>query len=182
LHPDLGRIGLIVERPWYHEQPHGITRCDSGGLASRKGNFEYLSTDIAEALANLTMHAPAPWEPEIDDEIAAAYSGWDAYLDGTHPRSNGLETIRRECFEKAVNAGDKIDRRLWTWEARAFSPIRLAHLAAVAVTHEVYKQVDEFLREQSVLVEVPILRGTASAAGVEHFRERQVLEAFKVSG
>jgi hypothetical protein len=50
------------------------------------------------------------------------------------------------------------------------------------VTHEVYKQLNEFLRDQSVPVVVPILRGTASAAGVEHFRERQVFEAFKVSG
>jgi hypothetical protein len=117
LHPDLGRIGLIVERPWYLEEPHGMTRCDSGGLASRAGNFVYLSRDVAGALTSLTMRAPNPWEPEIDDEIAAAYSGWDAYLNGTHPRSNGLDTDRRECFEKAVIAGRKLDRRLWTWEA-----------------------------------------------------------------
>jgi len=183
LHPALGRIGLIIDHGWYYEDPHGMTKCDSGGLASCIGGFSCLSADVAaRALVDLTLAARTPWEGEIDDEISAAYPDWDAYLDGTQPRSDRLDKVRRECMEKAISAGADIDRRLWTWEVRAFSHIRRSHLAAVALTSEAYKELDHILRERSQTVDVQLLRGNVSPLGVEHFHERQVLDAFKVNG
>ena len=94
LHPALGRIGLILRRAGFWREPHGVSRCDTGGLAGRVEGFSCLTpTEAALAVKELSYPANVPWERHLNVEVAMAYgfvSGWTRYLRGEIPKLLGL--------------------------------------------------------------------------------------------
>jgi hypothetical protein len=117
LHPALGTVGLIVNRTWCHAST-GVTRCDSGGLAGRRGSFAML--DEREAVASLRDLSFGPaelrdWPSAFANEVAGSYVDAGAYVDGQEPDVSGWADVRARC----IGAGSPPrDRRAWTWEVR----------------------------------------------------------------
>lgn len=71
LNPELGTIGLIIERQWLRTLT-GVTKCDSGGLAGRYGAFAALSpTEAMTALRDLSFMGMsiATWAKAFADEV-----------------------------------------------------------------------------------------------------------------
>jgi hypothetical protein len=88
LHPKLGRIGFIVAHAWFRRDPHGVSRCDSGGLAGCKGGFAHLKPAEAHvALLKLSHSAKNPWVRYLLKEVRHAFGALREYLRGDPRRS-----------------------------------------------------------------------------------------------
>ena len=180
LHPELGRVGLILRGDWFDRNPHGTTRCDSGGLAGRCAAFSVLSeAEAEEALLQLSFRAADPWEPALQMEVAAAFGSYRAYLEGRAPADASLHDVRDRCIRDARASGLELDRRVWTWEARSFSAVELRDVTTVVLTPEAFKEVTEYLRSRGMGPPgARVIEGHVDPAGVHYFQEQQVVEAF----
>jgi hypothetical protein len=178
LHPKLGRIGFIVSQSWFLRDPHGVSRCDSGGLAGCVEGFGYLKPDEARAaLLELSHSASHPWVRYLMKEVRDAFGELREYLRGRPPRPSCYKDARQKCID-AVQAADKdLDRRLWTWEARSFAEIGLEDVEAVALAHEAWKELLNGLGDE--LPDITFLPGEPTPNGVHHFKEEQVVAAFE---
>jgi hypothetical protein len=179
LHPKLGSIGFIVSRAWFGREPHGVTRCDSGGLVSGRWGFRHL--EPAEAVAALLglSHAPdIPWEEHLLFEVGDAFGEFRKYLSGEVPKPNCYRDARQKCIDGENAAKMTLDRRLWTWEARGFAPIAEADVEAIVLAAEASKKLlDRF--GGKLPGSMPLVIGHASAAGMHHFEEDDVVAAFE---
>ncbi len=179
LHPALGRVGLIIERQWFDRDPHGVTRCDSGGLAGRMGSFAILAdSEAADGLVGLSFTARGPWERALKSEIRQAFGTWRAYVEGMTPDRAVLRDVRGRCIEYTLARGDELDRRVWTWEARAFDDVELRDVAAVVLAPEAFKEMSARLHGRAPPSGTRFLVGHVDHRGVHYFREDQVYDAF----
>lgn len=179
LHPALGRIGLVVSQDWFLRDPHGVTRCDTGGLAGRMGGFHHLDeAEATEALTQLT-HAPTyAWQEGLATEVEGAFGAFRKYLSGDAPRASSLSDARQRCIDAVVAAKEVLDRRLWTWEARSFSEITSDDVLAVALAPEAWKELRARF-EPRLPRRIALLIGYPTAAGTHHFSEEQVVATFE---
>jgi hypothetical protein len=177
LQPYFGPIGLILRSTWYDRKPHGVSRCDTGGLASCAGGFKALSLADAElAFQDIDFpHASGSWVAAFWREMSVAYSclrGWSLYVDGRPPRKASLADVRGQCVDHP-----DADRRVWTWEARSFAGIRKADLVAIAVSPEAGKK----LIAATGMIRPPgikIIMGEAKSGGLDFFDEPRVTKVF----
>ncbi len=87
LHPKLGTIGLIIG-PGYLDRPLlGVSRCDSGGLVGRIGDFVHVAPeDVAPALRRLSFEGrDLAWMETFSQELAESYSTARHYVAGDVP-------------------------------------------------------------------------------------------------
>jgi len=180
LEPDLGSIGLIISRDWFVAAPHGVTRCDTGGLAGRKGGFACLSeTEADEALVTLSFSAAEPWEKQLDAEVDSAHASWNSYLNGATPQSvDRLGNVRHRSVAHAENTGC-LDPRLWIWEARSFAHVDGDHIEAVAITSESLKHLRRRWPKTAAFPARRLLAGSPDPTGIHHFAEAAVVRAFR---
>jgi hypothetical protein len=179
LHPKLGRIGFIVAQEWFNREPHGVTRCDTGGLAGRVEGFRYLDENEARiALAELS-HAPThPWKKDLIIEVRGAFGEFRRYLSGHPPNPNSYADVRQKCIDSVRRASEELDRRLWTWEARCFARISVEDVEAVVLAPEAAKELTARL-DGELPTNVDFLIGHVTGSGVHYFLEDQVVAAFE---
>jgi hypothetical protein len=129
IHPDLGLVGLVIDRRWPLD---AISRCDSGGLFGGAGDFEAVPepdrSATLQALSTPKGLSKEQWEDFFDDEIDRLYPSVEDYVRGAFPNLTKVpKTDQRygylhRAHERSSRPGEKpADRRLWTWEARAFN-------------------------------------------------------------
>jgi hypothetical protein len=163
LHPDLGTVGLVVERR-FAESASGVSKCDSGGLFGGKGGFAAIpEPDRSALLCELSFidgKAGPDWEPAFDHELEAHHGSARDYVDGRSPRQP-LSDRRAEVVRAAG------DRRAWTWELRTRQEITETEVVAVVLSPERAKALETFTRKSSIRAEVltvaPTERGIAYA-------------------
>jgi hypothetical protein len=181
LHPELGRIGVIVHASWLDLAPHGVTRCDTGGLAGRRGSFEALTLpEATDALITLAVPL-SDWRGLLQEEIRLLYDSVSDYLCGVQPRLTDLGDCRKTCIEHALtrNASAAPDRRLWTWEARGFADIERSHLVALVVAPETAKEVLEAFTTRPPPHPIDLITGSVDEHGVHYFNDDRVFAAFQ---
>jgi hypothetical protein len=145
IHPDLGDLGLVIEREACGGAIHGITRCDSGGLYIPKGFFELAGDDTARRriltdLSTPNTFAVGEWEAQFSAEIAARFEGdAESYVRGDPPRCDGWTCPRAAFVTEALLRTPRPDRRLWTWEIRLARPPRGSQFVAVVLPPELSK-------------------------------------------
>jgi len=179
LHPALGRIGFIVSEGWFGREPHGVSRCDTGGLAGRIGGFSFL--DQREAVAALVelSHKPSlPWEKHLLAEVHSAFGQFRQYLTGDPPKPSCYRDVRQKCIDEVRRTREGLDRRLWTWEARGFAEIAVGDVEAVAIAPEAWKELSALL-DGEIPSGVNFLIGRVGATGTHHFSEDGVVAAFE---
>jgi hypothetical protein len=177
LNPALGTVGVILRPTWFGSNAHGVSRCDTGGLAGRKEGFQHVeTTDVEIAMRDLT-HGPNGWQPGLVRETQKAFRSWEGYLRGETPKTTPLDRHRRKCIESVLLEGKTPDRRLWTWEARVFGDVEQAHVEFVVLSPQAYKG---FLRRggRTIPRGTPVIRGSTDGGGVHHFHEERVIRAF----
>lgn len=177
LHPALGRIALVLYPTWLDRDPHGVTRCDSGGLAGRFGGFEAIPVDECPvALKELTLSGTEDWRGELDTEIEQAYEhGHAGYVQGHQPDPGPLDGHRCRCIEHAERENIADARRLWTWEARSFAAATAEDVHALVLANEAFKEFDQLRRDNGDIPEhVEVIQGCVHAEAVEYFREERV--------
>jgi len=182
LHPDLGTIGLVLKQSWLTRAPHGVSRCDTGGLAGRLGGFSTLTIEEAnEALVSLSLPIDDSWSTVLEVEVNAAHpGGWHNYLRGSPPTADQLSDVRGICLRKVQQSGKVPDPRLWTWEARSFANIEPFDVEAIALSPEAAK--DLYNRLVTTGVAPPsarVITGRPTSAGIHYFQEDAVLQAFR---
>jgi hypothetical protein len=164
LHPELGRIGLVLHDGWVGRDPHGVSRCDTGGLAKTRGGFAALSEEEAvRGIPDLTYPHPRDWIPDFWDEVERAFAtrGFEAYVAGEKPDAAALTDIRGRCVDHP-----DADRRVWTWEARTFGGIQRDDVVAVFLSHEAGKEFWNLSDEEVIPDGVEVVIGDVSADGV----------------
>jgi len=180
LHPDLGRIGLIVGSEWFTRDPHGVSRCDSGGLAGCVGGFGHLTEDqAARALEDLTHVSPHRWEDAWVTEVKDAFGGFRGYIAGAAPRRGCYKDARQTCIDAVLAKSGLLDPRLWVWEVRSFSSIARGDIEAVALAHEAWKELHENYGDDLPIDGIRYLVGRPADEGLHHFREDEVVAAFE---
>jgi hypothetical protein len=178
LHPALGRIGFIVSHDWFGRDPHGVSRCDSGGLLCGQGGFAHLTPDEARKALRVLSHPPShPWVRDLLSEVREAFGQFRDYLRGAEPKPSCYRDARQKCIDGVRKANGILDRRLWTWEARSFSAIGLEDIEAVAIAPEAWKELRPRLGD-NLPDRVVFLPGRATPAGIDYFLEEQVVTAF----
>lgn len=179
LHPELGRIGLIVAPEWFRREPHGVSRCDTGGLAGRIGGFRYLDeVEARNAVTDLSHRPCRPWRSDLLTEVAAAFVDFRGYLRGQPPNPDCYTDVRQKCIDAVRHASERLDRRLWTWEARCFASITADDVDAVALAPEAWKEFSARF-DGDLPAHVQFLIGHAAGTGIHHFNEEQVVTAFE---
>jgi hypothetical protein len=179
LHPGLGRVGLIVARGWFAREPHGVARCDTGGLVGRIGGFRHLTQNQADsALAELTHPPTHAWEEAMATEVMEAFGAFRRYISGATPRDGSHGGARRICIDAVVSGGEALDPRLWIWEARSFSNITTDDVEALAIAPEAWKELQGRYGDDLPL-DIEYLVGQATPGGLHHFREEQVVAFFE---
>lgn len=186
LHPGLGQVGLLFACRWFARCAQGICRCDTGGLAGRRGGFAALrDEEVAEALAGVTLLAAQlpEWHAHFVQEVTGSYSGGlGDYVGGTCPDAQGWTDARRRCIEHASTDENKalMDRRLWTWEARMQASPETTELEYLVLSAESGKELDALHRDGEVVPpELRILRGRVTNDGVHHFHQPVVRRALR---
>jgi hypothetical protein len=181
LHPDMGRIGIIMGYEWFVREPHGVSRCDTGGLAGCRGGFRHLSpAEAAAAVSSLSYSPPHPgWRQFLAKEVRTSFGVWKSYLRGDEPTVTTWRDVRRRCIEAVRNTGTDLDRRLWTWEARAFAGIERHNVESIVLAPGAYKEFRDRFSTPPPPAHVHILVGTTNASGVHYFLEDQVVNAFQ---
>jgi hypothetical protein len=166
LHPGLGTVGLVIDRSWLHALT-GVTRCDSGGLAGRRGAF--VALDPGEALAALHAltfsGASVPdWAPAFTQEVDAAHrDGPSGYVNGDEPDVSTWHDARSKCFRRASFPRD---RRLWTWEARFEQGPAPGDVVALALSRSAAAVLEDLHRRGlDVPPTVRVLYGSSSSDG-----------------
>ncbi len=184
LHPDLGRIGLVISPECLDGRLQGVTKCDSGGLAGRIGSFSYVQEDEKkDALVALSINEDPEWHSVFDDEMGRSYQSTLAYVTGETPDYASWTDIRVRCISKPPPHGGPPDRRLWTWEVRLSAPPEAHHYEALILSHEALKQLESLrLRGREVPSDVTVLFGTISATGVHYFSGEEVFQLLKGPG
>lgn len=175
LHPDLGCVGLILSRDWARRSIQGLTRCDSGGLFARRGNFACLAEDEpARALVALSTPATCAafeWEDHFAQEISARHPrGVDGYIAGEEPGLDvDIDDIRARCLNSAREQSLKVDRRLWSWELRMQGAPENADVQAIVLSHESFKRLEALVNtgEAHVAEPVRLLQGEAAAHWID---------------
>jgi hypothetical protein len=166
LHPELGTVGLIVERSWLRSLT-GVTRCDSGGLGGRRGGFATLSpAEAASALSALSFSPTSlpSWPDEFAREVDTSYAlGRVGYVDGELPDVRAWQDPRATCIARATPPPD---RRLWTWEVRLDTGPAVGDVVALALSEGAAMVLDDLHRRGlDVPDRVRIFRGSTSIDG-----------------
>ena len=125
LHPQLGKAGLILSRDWMERSPPQVSRCDTGGLLGRVGDFA-VRKDAAEPDADVRkISTPEGMEVEewltiFRNELTDSYpKGASDYVRDKQPNvSEWGDDPRTACVEDCISNKRNGDRRLWTWEIR----------------------------------------------------------------
>lgn len=179
LHPKLGTIGIIITPDCLDGRLQGITRCDSGGLAGRRGAFGVVADDeVEDNLRSLSIDGDGPkWLEAFSDELAQSYPDVRAYVGGIVPDHGSWSDIRARCIASGDHEGQPPDRRLWTWEVRLKEPPAASHFEAIILSHEAFKQL-EYLRQRGrdVPSHVKVVHGTVDSQGVHYFAEALVCD------
>jgi hypothetical protein len=167
-----------LDQKWFNRDPHGVSRCDTGGLAGRIGGFKYLNEKQALKAVKKLSHRPRlPWRRYLGDELRRGFADLRSYLRGEAPKLK-CRDARQICINGVLSAAEVLDRRLWTWEARGFAEIRLEDVDAVALAPEAGKELEDRLGG-NLPARVEFLIGHATATGIHHFLEDQVVLAFE---
>jgi hypothetical protein len=177
LHPKLGTIGLILSTACLEGRLLGVTRCDSGGLAGRRGSFVYVEeNEVDNCLLSLSILGDGPgWLGAFTDEVLRSYFDVRGYVVGTVPDVTSWTDVRARCIDSPQPPDGIRDRRLWTWEARLGHPPETSAFEALVLSTEAFKHLER-LRElgQEVPSHVRVLHGTISEAGVHYFSDEAV--------
>ncbi len=180
LHPALGSVGLIVTRGWFARDPHGVSRCDTGGLVGRIKGFRHLTVDQAERALKELTHLPShPWEEALATEVTGAFGAFRGYISGATPRSGSYRDARQACIDAVIREKEELDPRLWIWEARCFSSITADDVEAVAIAPEAWKELYDRYGAALPVDGIEYLIGHATPEGLHHFREDQVVAMFE---
>lgn len=181
LHPKLGTIGLVITPECVPRCLHGVSRCDTGGLAGRRGAFKYIEEgEVERVLATLTC-TNGGWGEEFSSELTARYDSIRLYVAGEKPRHEDWDDPRARCI--ASHLADKsqtepLDRRLWTWEVRLGGPPQYTEYEALILSPEAYKKLDHLQRTGTTIPEcIRIVRGRVEPDGVHHFHEEATIDA-----
>jgi hypothetical protein len=182
LHPELGTIGLVLRPSWLTRAPHGVSRCDTGGLAGCLGGFSAITSEEAkQAVVSLSLPIDDSWSAHLEQEINSAHpGGWINYLQGNPPTPDQLPDVRGLCLKHLHEKGGTPDPRLWTWEARSFAHIELADVEAIVLSPEATKNFyNRMLTSGTTLPSARVIVGRATPDGVHYFHEDAVLRAFR---
>lgn len=180
LHPELGTVGLIVSIAWAARCLQGASKCDSGGLAGRRGAFSCVEDPPTHLLAlSFSGGALIRWQEEFRREIAGSYRHIDEdYVSGTEPDSSNWNDIRAICIAFARQNG-LVDRRLWTWETRLIGSPTADEVECLVISPEMRKRLEVLRRRGDVIPDsLWILAGSVEHDGVHWFDTRSVHAAF----
>jgi hypothetical protein len=176
LHPGLGQVGLIFSCRWLLRCGQGISRCDSGGLAGRRGGFSVLEpteVDVALRAVSFTNEQLPAWHVEFESELTTSYdSGLPDYVVGAVPRHETWADVRRRCIAAAllVDPASCPDRRLWTWEARMSEAPQCDEIECLVLSPEGVKRLEALRRDRVPIPDkLRILRPDPSPTGVHYF-------------
>lgn len=179
LHPDLGTIGLIITQECLPTCLHSVSKCDSGGVAGRRGSFKYLDEENFDRILARLQCANEVWVDEFVAELGAHYDSVRGYVAGEKPRHEEWDDPRAHCIAAHLaKESERLDRRLWTWEVRLDKPPRHHDYKVLLLSHEAFKKLDDLRRTGTVVPEdVDILPGRPTPDGVHHFHENAAIEA-----
>jgi hypothetical protein len=178
LHPALGTIGLVIAPRCLARCMQGVSRCDTGGLAGRRGSFAYLKPeDVQTALRRLTC-ANYGWRPAFSAELAVSYDSVREYVAGTVPQFETWDDARAVCLDSHFKAESTLpDRRLWTWEVRLAAAPGHTEYEALILSPEAYKKLENLrLSGAAIPGRLRIVHGRAAPAGIHHFHEAATID------
>lgn len=142
LHPDLGSVGLILSHDWAERSIQGASKCDSGGLAGGKGCFVHIPDSERDAelqsISSPGAFTASDWSAHLDQEITTSYGGIIEYVNGHEPDSSTWNDARSKCIDAARSGGERLDRRLWTWELRMQEPPEIQDIHALVVSPDAH--------------------------------------------
>lgn len=180
LHPALGTVGLIIAPTWCDTRLQGVSRCDSGGLAGRRGGFDIVEEghegDVLKSLTPVSTE----WQQEFDREVSECFLPDQVmnYVRGEVPDFDGKPKDPRKAFVDRAAAQGVVDRRLWTWEARFWGGPAPEEIEAVVFSVEAFKQAWRLRRTEGLELplRIRLVTGTVSAEGVHPFDQDLVAE------
>ena len=181
LHASLGTVGIMVSPTWATRCLIGASRCDSGGLFGGRGGFAcIMDRDASWRTLSYGGTALSRWKSDFREEMISSYTDAEAgYVRGVVPDYKGWSDDRVACIEHIRGSGERMDRRLWTWETRLRGSPRPTEVECLVVSPEMHKRL-EALRHTGLAVpaSVRILTGSVSGAGVHWFDTASVHSAF----
>lgn len=173
LQPAMGTIGFIVGRAWLRRSFQGISKCDSGGMAARKGAFDVLMDNAAAERALLGVSTRPGrllfWAIAFKWEVHVRHArGVRGYVAGDTPELPSGDP-RARCVKRAA-ATSPIDRRSWTWEARLQAPVLTTEIECLVLSPNAHAHLNMLVTLGEATPPPPhirVLAGRVSQVGVQ---------------